>query len=206
MIRLRLCRWVRKHMRATAHLMLMLSPPDCKPKVSQVRRAPGFSPPLGFWVRSGPHAKASHFTSTRFEATGYKHGGIRWLPPDPNMPKRLSSSSLSRIPAAGVDPFESIESRRRRLFPQSFPPLHTVPPSSSATTPAQVPRAVSSAHTVERNPNRADAPVLHTSRRGSRAKAAAAARDMDPDVLVQELLADRHAASGIDSAASLLRG
>ena len=122
------------------------------------------------------------------------------------MPKRVKAH-LSQIPMTGGDPFESMDSRRRRLFPQSFQPPPAELPGSSSTDPAhQVPDAARSVPTVERNPNRADAPVLHPSRRGSRAKATAAARDVDPEALVQELLADRHSASAVNSAASLLRG
>ena len=105
---------------------------------------------------------------------------------------------------SGRDAFESIESRRRRLFPQSEQPA---PPPLPPPTPTEDrPETASASHTVERRPNRADAPVLHTSRRGSRAKATAAIRDTDPERLVQELIADRHSASGTASAASLLRG
>ena len=97
------------------------------------------------------------------------------------MPKRVHAPR-SQIPVAGVDPFESMESRRRRLFPQSVQPTPAELPGSSSSDHAhQVPDAARSTPTVERNPNWADAPVRHTSRRGSRAKAAAAIRDADPD-------------------------
>ena len=119
------------------------------------------------------------------------------------MPKRLSAA-LSRVPVAGGDAFESIESRRRRLLPQSEQPAPSPPPPP--TRAAGRPEAASASHTVERMPNRADAPVLHPTRRGSRAKATAAIRDSDPDRLVHELIVDRHAASGASTAASLLRG
>jgi len=122
------------------------------------------------------------------------------------MPKRLTAT-LSRVPVAGVDAFESIESRRRRLLPQSEQPAPPqLPGSSTPATADRRPDPASAPHTVERMPNRADAPVLHTSRRGSRAKAAAAIRDSGPDLLVQQLVADRHAASAVTTAASLLRG
>jgi hypothetical protein len=137
----------------------------------------------------------------------FKHGGHQVAATRVSaMPKRLNAS-LSRVPAAGVDPFESIEPRRRRLLPQSDQPAPPpLPGSSSAEHAGREPVPARSSHTVERIPNRADAPVLHTSRRGSRAKAAAAIQDADPESLVQELIVDRHAASGVANAASLLRG
>ena len=119
------------------------------------------------------------------------------------MPRR-SSAALSRLPVTGGDPFESIESRRRRLLPQSEQPPPAPPPPPAQSV--RIPEAASAHSTAARMPNRADAPVLHTSRRGSKAKAAAAIRDADPELLVQELVADRHAASGTATAASLLRG
>ena len=47
---------------------------------------------------------------------------------------------------------------------------------------------------------------MHPTRRGSKAKAAAAIRNSDPEVLVRELIDDRYAASGAASVASLVRG
>ena len=122
------------------------------------------------------------------------------------MPKRLNAS-ISRVPVTGGDPFESIESRRRRLFPPSVQPAPPPQQACAATAPARGQSSSSQLpHTVERIPNRVDAPVLHISRRGSKAKAAAAIRNADPEALVQELIEDRHAASGVATAASLLRG
>ena len=53
--------------------MLMLSPQDCKPKVSQVRRCSWFFPPWVFCAgsfRSGKPKPVTTFVSTRFEASG----------------------------------------------------------------------------------------------------------------------------------------
>ena len=125
---------------------------------------------------------------------------------DPAMPKRVNATH-ARVPAAGVDPFESIESRRRRLFPPCVQPAPDQLPSSTATERASEESSFARASPTDaRIPNRNDAPVLHTTRRGSRAKAAAAVRDADPEALIQELIVDRHAASGVATAASLLRG
>ena len=58
--------------------MLMLSPPNCKPKVSQAAAATWFLPPWVFVrVRSGLFSLSQSRSSTRFEenwGTG-KHGG-----------------------------------------------------------------------------------------------------------------------------------
>ena len=123
-----------------------------------------------------------------------------------SMPKRAHAVPKLAV-LTGADPFESMESRRRRLAPPSTPPAaqhaqarvgtHTAP--STSTPPSPMP-------TTGRPPTRTDAPVLHTTRRGSRAKAAAAVRSADPEALVQALIDDRYAASGSASVASLVRG
>ena len=122
------------------------------------------------------------------------------------MPKRARAVPKLAV-LTGADPFESMESRRRRLAPPSTPPaaqhaqarVGTRTAPSTSTLPSPMP-------TTGRPPTRTDAPVLHTTRRGSRAKAAAAVRSADPEALVQALIDDRYAASGSASVASLVRG
>ena len=163
------------------------------------------SPSLFGWVRSGlmPKPVCRLLHASRINGV-FKHGGYQVAATRIHaMPRRLSAA-LSRTPVAGGGAFESIEPRRRRLLPQSEQPAPSPPPPP--TRAAGRPEAASASHTVERMPNRADAPVLHPTRRGSRAKATAAIRDSDPDRLVHELIVDRHAASGASAAASLLRG
>ena len=121
------------------------------------------------------------------------------------MPKRVNAA-LSRVPVAGSDPFESMESRRRRLFPDVHPSPPSLQVSPATERSSEVTSFARASPTDARIPNRNDAPVLHSTRRGSRAKAAAAVRESDPEALIQELIVDRHAASGVASAASLLRG
>ena len=121
------------------------------------------------------------------------------------MPKRVNAA-LSRVPMAGSDPFESMESRRRRLLPDVHPAPLPLQVSTATERASEVTSFARASPTDARIPNRNDAPVLHSTRRGSRAKAAAAVRESDPEALIQELIVDRHAASGVASAASLLRG
>ncbi len=148
--------------------LLMLSPQDCKPKVSEVSSLPVSPPPWVFLrVRSGPVCLSHSRSSTRFEVRGalptwWVSGGSHR---DTAMPKRLSAH-LSNIPVAGSDPFESIESRRRRLFPQSEQPAPPqLPGSSPPASAGRLPTPAAASHTVERMPNRADAPVLHPTRK-----------------------------------------
>ena len=99
-----------------------------------------------------------------------------------SMPKRAHAVPKMAV-LAGADPFESMESRRRRLAPPSAPPAaqhatacvvtHTAPSPSAATRPV---------HNVVRPPSRMDAPVMHLTQRGSKAKAAAAIRANDARV------------------------
>ena len=111
-------------------LLLMLSPQDCKPKVSQVASRFLVLPPwfLG-GVRSGlvcqSRSRLLGFYTLRGQLGPLLDmADIRWLPSVPSMPKRVSAY-LSQPPAAGVDAFESIEPRRRRLLPQSTPPAQS---------------------------------------------------------------------------------
>ena len=145
--------------------VLMLSPPNCKPKVSQAAATTSVPPLPGFFVRvrSGLLclSQSRSFYTPRgklgYRQTGWMTGGSHQFS---NMPKRVYAPR-SQIPLAGVDPFESMESRRRRLFPQSVqPPPAELPGSSSTDQAHQVPDAARSTHTVERIPKRADAPVL----------------------------------------------
>ena len=117
------------------------------------------------------------------------------------MPKRLNAA-IARVPLTGSDPFESLESRRRRLFPDVQPPSVATPACSATERVGEVPSCARSSPPGARIHNRNDAPVQHTTRRGSRAKAAAAIRHADPEALIQELIVDRRSASGVDSAAT----
>ena len=106
-----------------------------------------------------------------------------------SMPKRAHAVPKMAV-LTGADPFESMESRRRRLAPPSTPPaaqhaaacVGTLAAPSSSTIP-------SPGHPAVRPPARMDAPVMHLTRRGSKAKAAAAIRSSDPGALVRELIA-----------------
>ena len=106
----------------------------------------------------------------------------------------------------GADPFESMESRRRRLAPPSIPPAAQHAPACVMTPAAPYSSTTASPGHPAGPPARSDAPVMHPTRRGSKAKAAAAIRSSDPEALVQELVEDRYAASGVASVASLVRG
>ena len=146
----------------------MLSPQDCKPKVSQVRRL-WFSP---LWFRGGPprSGKPKPVTSSGFYMLrGHSSLSVvatRWKPPVDSMPKRLNAA-LSRVPVAGSDPFESMESRRRRLFPDVQPPPLPTPVSSATERASEVTSFARSLPPGARISNRNDAPVQHTTRRGS---------------------------------------
>ena len=93
-----------------------------------------------------------------------------------SMPKRAHAVPKLAV-LAGSDPLESMESRRRRHAPPAPPPAaqhaltcavtHTAPSTSTAASPV---------HNVVRPPSRMDAPVMHPTRRGSKAKAAVAMR------------------------------
>ena len=138
--------------------MLMLSPQDCKPKVSQVRRS-WFSP-LGFvWgiPRSGtPKPVTCILGSTRFEVTRAPTVSMtvtRWKPPETIMPKR-GNAALSRVPAAGSDPFESMESRRRRLLPCVPPAPPSLPGSTATEHTNREPSLASSSHAIATIPKR----------------------------------------------------
>ena len=149
----------------------MLSPQDCKPKVSQVRRSWYVPPPL---VSGGgsPGLVSFGFLYTLRGLSAFlllKRGGQQVASIyDAAMPKR-ANASLARVPVTGVDPFESMESRRRRILPPCVQPTSPLLPSSIATDRvSDVTSLARTSHTSVRIPNRNDAPVLHTSRRGSR--------------------------------------
>ena len=109
-------------------------------------------------------------------------GGVRWLPSSVSMPKRAKAVPAMAV-LAGADPFESMESRRRRLAPPSAPPAAQHAKACVVThTASSSPAASRPVHTVVRPPSRMDAPVMHPTRRGSKAKAAAAIRSTDARV------------------------
>jgi hypothetical protein len=114
------------------------------------------------------------------------------------MPPRRSSCRKS-LPLLVGDPYESIESRLKRLRPDDT----QIPSAVPATCGTSVPRASTPAKAAI--PSRSDAPVVRNLRRGTVADAAAAVASIGMTVLVAALVADRVAPSGIGSSASLLK-
>ena len=107
-----------------------------------------------------------------------------------SMPKRAKAVPAMAV-LTGADPFESMESRRRRLAPPSIPPVAQHAPACVMTPAAPYSSTTPSpGHPTVRPPARMDAPVMHLTRRGSKAKAAAAIRSSDPEALVRELIDD----------------
>ena len=77
------------------------------------------------------------------------------------MPKRVNAAH-SRVPAAGSDPFESMESRRRRLLPGVQPAPLSLPVSAATERASEVSSFARASPTVARISNRNDAPVDHS--------------------------------------------
>ena len=124
----------------------------------------------------------------------------RWpLVDGTGMPPRRSACRTG-TPILGSDPYESIESRLKRLRPDDTQ-THTAVPATTRGTP--VPRA--SPPIQASIPARSDAPVVRNLRRGAIADAAAAVASIGMAALVANLISDRVAPSAVGSSTSLLR-
>ena len=137
------------------------------------------------------------------------------------MPPRRSSHLKNILPVPS-ECFESAESRRKRLRPDSaitaaaptsvIPTVDAewvwgrVPTSSPLTTNAVADITMkSNAHVAKSIITRSDAPVVRNLRRGSVTEALEALRGQGLETLVTELLQDRNARSSVASNRSLLK-
>ena len=113
-----------------------------------------------------PALSQSRFGSTRFQANtmekGAASGGIT---PSVSMPKRAHAVP-KRAVLTGADPFESMESRRRRLAPPSVPPDAQHAEACAMTPAAPYSSTTSSPGHPAGPPARSDAPVMHPTGRG----------------------------------------
>ena len=97
------------------------------------------------------------------------------------------------------DPYESIESRLKRLRPDDTQNS----PAAQTTRGTPVPRASPPAKAAI--PVRSDAPVVRNLKRGTVTDEAAAVASIGMAAMVASLITDRVAPSGIGSSASLLK-
>ena len=114
------------------------------------------------------------------------------------MPPRRSAGK--NYPMMVGSPFESVESRLKRLRPNDpqDPPLV---PDTRGTTVPRVPPPPKAIATI---PGRTDAPAVRHLRRGAAGTASAAVAAVGMAALVAALVADRVAPSGSGSSSSLL--
>ena len=114
------------------------------------------------------------------------------------MPPRRSACRKS-LPILVGNPYESIESRLKRLRPDDTQNASAAPTTRGTPVPRASPPAKAAI------PTRSDAPVVRHLRRGAVADAAAAVASIGMTALVAALVSDRVARSGIGSSASLLK-
>ena len=119
----------------------------------------------------------------------------------PIMPPRRAAHfrGLAMVPSSVS---ESLEPRRKWLRPT----LDDSPASLAATAPPPAGRRLGPAPSIPAAaiPNRRDAPVIRNVRRGSASDAALALQHLGSEAIVEELLLDRVARSGVAPAASVL--